>query len=218
MSRRKQSCRPTAEHPDSRQKPASRTAVPSWSSRTCMRRAVAGVHKNRVCEIRYGRCAREKQRPDPAGRPWIKPESRVRQMHAPLVFDGNHSASGYLPLATGREKQGECQAERKKPKPISTRKSERNCPRVNGPVSGASGSRKSFANHPQDRIANEKDAGQNAIAQLKPCAQNPKDREEQETFKRGLIKLRRMPRRQRSRRAAPSGLESGAHFRSRPRC
>src|SRR6476659_5273737 len=78
----------------------------------------------------------------PAGLPRIEPEACVRQVHAPLVFDGNHSLGGYL-RSRRMGNAGRIQAEKKKPKPISTRNSERNCPRVNGPVSGASGSRKS---------------------------------------------------------------------------
>src|ERR1700730_1978890 len=55
---------------------------------------------------------------------------------------------------------------------------------------------KIFNPNPKNRVANEKQAGENSVRLPHSRADQPEDREQNDSFKESFVKLRRMPRRQ----------------------
>ena len=83
----------------------------------------------------------------------------------------------------------------KNPKPIATRKNGKELTASERTGKGRIGFAKEFSDHPQDRVADEESSGKNAVAQAKPCAQNPEKSEKQNPFEHSLVQLRWMTRR-----------------------
>ncbi len=79
---------------------------------------------------------------------------------------------------------------------MAIRKNEKNCPRVKAPINSASGSRKFSITIRKDRIADEKQSGQNSVRLAGARPHKPQNREQNNPFEERLVKLRRMARRQ----------------------
>ena len=80
--------------------------------------------------------------------------------------------------------------------PTTNMKSERNWPLVNGPVNGASGSLKEFADNAHQRIKEEKASGRYAVRFFELEANPDQEGEEQKTFQKRFIELARVARRE----------------------